>query len=226
MKTIVLAGASSAIAKSLQKQLPSFSHQIVGISRSVSPDAEIPIHQVNSYHDAAYPEISDDIDGLVYFPGTIVLKPFKGLKSEEILHDFNIHVLGAMRFIQHYLPRLKEGASVVCISSVAASIGLPFHASVSISKAGLEGLIRALAAEYAGKIRFNAVAPSLTDTPLAAKFLASPEKVEAARQRNPMKKVGSPDDLASAIAFLLSENSSWMTGQVVAVDGGMSMLKV
>jgi NAD(P)-dependent dehydrogenase (short-subunit alcohol dehydrogenase family) len=148
------------------------------------------------------------------------------LKLEDFQSDFNIHVLGAVNVLKTYQSNLNEGASVVLISSVAATTGMPFHASVAAVKAALEGFARSLAAEWAPKIRVNVVAPSLTLTPMAEKLTNSPEKIEAGAQRHPLKRLGNPSDLSNAITFLLGEESAWMTGQVLAVDGGMGKLKV
>jgi NAD(P)-dependent dehydrogenase (short-subunit alcohol dehydrogenase family) len=136
--------------------------------------------------------------------------------------------MGAVEVLQTYLPNLKKGQhpSVVLLSSVAAQTGLPFHASISMAKAAIEGLTMALAAEWAPSIRVNAVAPSLTDSPLSERFLSTPEKTEAAKNRNPMKKVGSPQEIAEAICFLLNDSSSWMTGQVLTTDGGYGKLRL
>ena len=138
-------------------------------------------------------------------------------------------MLGAVQVLQAVVPLLKkaEGASVVFFSTVAAKIGMPFHASIATAKAALEGLTVALAAEYASaQVRFNAVAPSLTDTPLASSLLSTPEKTEAAGKRHPLNRVGQPKDMAHAAVFLLSDASSWMTGQVLHIDGGMSSVKL
>lgn len=172
------------------------------------------------------PIIDQRFDGLVYFPGSINLKPFRSLKLEDFQDDFNIHVLGAVNSLKAYQAQLNEGASVVLISSVAANVGMPFHASVASVKAALEGLGRSLAAEWAPKIRVNVVAPSLTITPMAEKLTNTPEKIEAGAQRHPLKRLGNPEDFASCISFLLSEQSAWITGQVLPVDGGMGRLKV
>jgi 3-oxoacyl-[acyl-carrier protein] reductase len=146
------------------------------------------------------------------------------LKEEDFLNDFKINVLGASKVVKKVINKLKEadGASVVFISSVAANIGLPFHASIGASKSALEGMARALASEYTNaKVCFNVVAPSLTETNL----LKTDRLVEASKERNPMKEIGDPKKIAKTIDFLLDAHNNWMTGQVVRVDGGMNNLK-
>jgi NAD(P)-dependent dehydrogenase (short-subunit alcohol dehydrogenase family) len=221
MKHFLLVGASSAVAQSTKSTLLDKGHQVTQLSR------------VESYSDyeltdyiSALPSIDTRFDGIVYFPGSINLKPFRSLKLEDFQSDFNIHVLGAVNVLKTYQSNLNEGASVVLISSVAATTGMPFHASVASVKAALEGFARSLAAEWAPKIRVNVVAPSLTLTPMAEKLTNTPEKIEAGAQRHPLKRLGNPSDLANAISFLLGDDSAWMTGQTLAVDGGMGKLKV
>ncbi|MBL9154949.1 MAG: SDR family oxidoreductase [Verrucomicrobiales bacterium] len=172
--------------------------------------------------------LPDRLDGLVYCPGTIELRPFSRLRDEDFQRDWEINFLGAVRLLRAALPALKKagsGASVVLFSSVAAKIGLPFHASIAAAKGAVEALARSLAAELAPAIRVNVLAPSLTDTPLAAPLLSTPEKAEAARQRHPLRAIGDPNDLAAAVEFLLGAESVFLTGQVIAIDGGLSTLK-
>jgi NAD(P)-dependent dehydrogenase (short-subunit alcohol dehydrogenase family) len=221
MKHFLLVGASSAIAQTTKSTLLDKGYQVTQLSRNQS----ISDYELTDYI-SALPTIDTRFDGIVYFPGSINLKPFRSLKLEDFQSDFNIHVLGAVNALKTYQSNLNEGASVVLISSVAATTGMPFHASVASVKAALEGFARALAAEWAPKIRVNVVAPSLTLTPMAEKLTNSPEKIEAGAQRHPLKRLGNPSDLANAIAFLLGDDSAWMTGQVLAVDGGIGNLKV
>jgi 3-oxoacyl-[acyl-carrier protein] reductase len=225
---IILAGASSHISLEVCKLLQLENNECIGISRQENKGNYNTFYQVKSYLQEDLPLIDLPINGLVYFPGTINLKPFHRLTNQDFLNDLEVNVLGAIAIIQKYLNQLKqtENPSIVLISSVAATTGLPFHASIGMAKAALEGLARALAAEFAPKIRVNTVAPSLTQTPLSQKFLSSEEKIELATNRNPMKKVGLPDDIAQTIAFLLSKKSNWITGQTWAVDGGMGTLKI
>jgi 3-oxoacyl-[acyl-carrier protein] reductase len=169
-----------------------------------------------------------EIHGLVYAPGSINLKPFQRLTQDDFLSDFQQNVLGAIKVIQYCLTRLKaaNGSSIVLYSTVAAKLGMTFHSSVAVSKSALEGLARTLAAELApNKIRVNVIAPSLTDTPLAASLLNTPEKVEANNKRHPLQRIGQPEDIAAMTVFLLSDQASWITGQILHVDGGMSVLK-
>lgn len=226
-KTYILAGASSAIAKQTAIFLKEKGHHIIGISTKSKDFDYDEFYQVTSYDFGNFPTIEKPIDGLVYFPGTINLKPFARLTSAEFNHDLSVNSLGAVAFVQAYLLNLKksENASIVFISSVAASTGLPFHSSIAMAKGAIEGLTKALSAELAPNIRVNCVAPSLVNTPLGNKFINTPEKIDAMQKRNPLRKIGEPSDIANAIVFLLLEQSAWVTGQVLAVDGGMNTIK-
>lgn len=166
------------------------------------------------------------IDGLVYCPGSINLKPFKNIKPEAFLEDFQINFLGMVRVLQAVLPNLlaSNSPSIVLFSSVAATLGMPFHTSVAASKAAIEGFAKSFAAEFAPKIRINVVAPSLTETPLAEKFLNTDVKRVKAAERHPLKKFGATNDIAALAKFLLEDQSNWITGQVFHVDGGMSSI--
>ena len=170
-----------------------------------------------------------ELDGLAYCPGTINLKRFDKLADSDFTSDFNVNVLGAARIIRSCLPFLRKSkrrSSIVLMSSVAVQTGMPFHGSVAASKGAVEGLARALAAEFAPQIRVNAVAPSLTDTRLSHRLISTEQKRRAAEKRHPLKRIGSAKDIAHAIAFLLSDQSSWITGQVLHVDGGLSTIRL
>ena len=168
------------------------------------------------------------IDGLVYCPGSINLKPFTRIKPQDFVADYELQVVGAIKLIQQLLPKLKasSAASIVLFSTVAVGVGFPFHSQVSASKGAVEGLTKALAAEFAPTIRVNCIAPSLTDTPLANRFVSTADKKAANGNRHPLKRIGTPQDITNMVTFLCSEQSSWMTGQILHVDGGMSTLKL
>ncbi len=228
MNTYLFAGASSLMALKTAELLRQQGHRIIGLSTKESTYNYDSFFKIDDYDTTKLPAIEEIIDGLVYFPGTINLKPFHRLTLQEFKTDYTINALGAVNCIQSYLPNLKksERASIVLMSTVAVQSGMPFHASIAMAKGAIEGLTKALAAELAPGIRVNAVAPSLTQTPLADRLINTPEKMEASEKRNPLKKVGTAEELAQSIAFLLTEQSAWITGQILAVDGGMGTLKV
>lgn len=228
MKNILIIGGSSGIGLALVDLL-SQEHRVFVASRTAETltgknCTHLPFDAATDTLDAsALPELH----GFVYCPGTINLRPFKGLKPETFQADFELNVLGAIKALQTVGKNLAASAqaSVVFYSTVAVQTGMPFHASVAVAKGALEGLTRSLAAEWAPKIRVNCIAPSLVNTPLADKFLNNDAKMEKASERHPMQRVGTPQEMAEATAFLLSEKSGWMTGQVLTIDGGIGTLK-
>ena len=224
----LLAGASSIIAIETAKKLQSDGHSVTGFSTKEPQFGYNDFHTIAAYTEDAFPKIDAAAEGLVYFPGTINLKPFHRISEADFLNDFQINCMGAVAFVKSYLPNLKQSpnASIVLMSSVAAQTGMPFHASISMAKAAIEGLTRSLAAELAPGIRVNCVAPSLTSTPLSEKLINTAERFEALKNKNPLKKIGLPAELASVITFLLSSQAAWVTGQVIAVDGGMGTIRI
>jgi NAD(P)-dependent dehydrogenase (short-subunit alcohol dehydrogenase family) len=171
------------------------------------------------------PEI---LDGLVYCPGNISLKPFARISPQDFQFDYQLQVLGAVTIIQRVLPHLKASlsSSLILFSTVAVQTGFNFHSLVASSKGAVEGLTRSLAAELAPTVRVNCIAPSVTDTSLAAGLLNTPEKRDSAAQRHPLKKIGTAAGIAASACFLLGEQSGWITGQVIHIDGGMSSIKI
>ncbi|WP_034925640.1 SDR family NAD(P)-dependent oxidoreductase [Gillisia sp. CAL575] len=173
-------------------------------------------------------ELPDRIDALVYFPGSINLKPFKMLSPESFQEEMNLNFFSLVKVVQGLLPKLKnsEQASLVFFSTVAAKVGMPFHTSISAAKGAIEGFAKSLAAEYAPSFRVNVISPSLTDTQLSEKLLSNDAKREKMGERHPLKRVGTTQDIANAVEFLISDKSSWMTGQIIGIDGGLSTLNV
>jgi NAD(P)-dependent dehydrogenase (short-subunit alcohol dehydrogenase family) len=231
-KNIFIVGGSSGIGLELVKVLSENHHEIYVGSRTADTLAEIPgVHHIPM--DVAAEKLDletlpNTLQGLVYCPGTIVLKPFQRLTIDDFKEDFNINLLGAVKVIHGCIKQLKKsqtGAAIVLFSTVAVKTGMPFHASVASAKAAVEGLTRSLAAEFAPRIRVNAIAPSLTDTPLAKSLLSSEEKRKASADRHPLKRVGISLEIAQSAAYLLSDAGAWITGQVLPVDGGMSSLR-
>lgn len=224
-KNILLVGGSSGIGLELAKMLKD-DNNITILSRNKPELNGINHHEIDILNDEL-PDIDENIDGLVYLPGSINLKPFKMLKENQFKDDFDINFMGAVKTIKKYEKNLKNSgnASVVMFSTVAVQQGLSFHSSIAAAKGAVEGFIRAMAAEYAPTIRFNAVAPSIVDTPLAKGLLRNDKQRESSEQRHPLKRIGEPSDIANSAKYLLSEESSWVTGQILHVDGGMSSIK-
>jgi 3-oxoacyl-[acyl-carrier protein] reductase len=227
----LIVGGSSGIGLELVKLLNERQQTVYIGSRSV-PD----LTQFTNVHHLSYDAradhselvgLPDVLNGLVYCPGSIKLKPLQRLSTDDFLADFNLNLLGAVRTIKATLKRLRKsnlGASIILFSTVAVQTGMAFHASVASAKGAIEGLTRSLAAEFAPRIRVNAIAPSLTDTPLAKDLMSDETKKDAAAERHPLKRVGTARDIASMCVHLLTDGS-WITGQVIHVDGGMSSLR-
>jgi NAD(P)-dependent dehydrogenase (short-subunit alcohol dehydrogenase family) len=229
MSKFIIVGASSGIGFQLAKNLSEKGHTIYALNRNKVDLDSIPnchFHEVDIAMEIPnFPNIEGAIDGLIYCPGTINLKPFRALKSEDFLNEYQINFLGAVKSIKQYLPNLQlsESPSIVLFSTVAVQTGMSFHASIASAKGAIEGLTRSLAAEFAPKIRVNAIAPSLTATPLADKLINNESKLKASEDRHPLKKIGATSDISNAVEFLL--NANWMTGQIMHVDGGMSSVR-
>ncbi|MFT5169029.1 MAG: NAD(P)-dependent dehydrogenase (short-subunit alcohol dehydrogenase family) [Saprospiraceae bacterium] len=231
MKNYLIIGGSSGIGKSLAEMLAGSGHQVYA-TYNQHPQEGTASNIHYSFLDVMGDTMNldflpDTLDGVAYCPGSINLKPFARIKPVDFEEDYKLQVIGAVKVLQAVTPKLKaaKNASVVLFSTVAVRLGFNFHAQVAASKGAIEGLTKSLAAEWAPAIRVNAIAPSLTDTPLAGKLLSSDEKKEANAQRHPLKKIGTPADIAEMAAFLLSDKSAWMTGQIIQLDGGMSGIK-
>ena len=230
MKTYLVVGGTSGIGLEITEKL-SIRDRVIVLSREKRNldslnNVEFQSADVTKPIDAL-PEITDAIDGLVYCPGTINLKPLKSLKIEDFQTDFEVNVLGAVKVMNKYFNNLKssESASIVLFSTVAVQTGMQYHASIASAKGAVEGLTRSLAAEFAPTIRVNCIAPSITNTPLAEKLLNNEAKIKASEDRHPLKRIGSAEEIAELSAFLLSDKSGFITGQIIKVDGGISSIK-
>jgi NAD(P)-dependent dehydrogenase (short-subunit alcohol dehydrogenase family) len=221
-KPILLVGGNSGIGAALAERLRARGAELITAHRSGTPSFDATAENPD------FPDPGGPLGGLVYLPGSINLKPFQSLKPADFEEDFRINVLGAVKTLQHYQKALKEAgdASVLLFSTVAVGTGMPFHASVASAKGAVEGLVRSLAAEWAPKVRVNAIAPSLTDTPLATRLLRNDKQREAGDQRHPMQRIGQPEDVANLADFLLNPANGWITGQVWNADGGMGAVRV
>lgn len=221
----LIIGGSTGIGESLITQLNNAGHETISINRSGETNAGQALSA--NVIEGTLPDIDGPLDGLVYLPGSIVLKPFRALKDEDFLNDWNINFMGAVKVLRKYLPNLQQtgSASVVLISTVAVQTGMTFHSSIAAAKGAIEGFTRAMAAELAPKVRVNAIAPSLTLTPLSSKLTDTEQKLQGSKDRHPLKAVGQAEDVASMAAWLLSTNAQFTTGQIFKLDGGMSSIR-
>lgn len=223
-KNIVIVGGNSGIGKATAQNLKDQGANLFLYSKSGEGTEALD----TSKDFEAMPNLPEVIDGVVYCPGTINLKPFHRISIADFQQELEVNFLGAVRVLQACLKGLKKSdqASVVLYSTVAVQTGMGFHSGIASAKGAIEGLTRSLAAEWApSQIRVNAIAPSLTDTPLASSLLSTEEKKEASNKRHPLGRIGTPEDISASTVFLLSPQSSWMTGQILHLDGGMSSLK-
>ncbi len=221
-KNILIVGANSDTAKTLCSKYNN-NYNFIKLSRN-SDESIVDNFTILDSKTYYFSELK--YDGIVYFPGSISLKPFKNLKTDDFYNDFNINVMGVINILKSYLPNCNENCSIIFISSVAAKIGMPFHSSIALSKSALIGLCYSLAAEYAPKYRFNCISPSLLKTKMSERFLRNDLSIEKIKKNNPLQKIGSTEDISSLINFLLSNDSKWITGQNISVDGGVSSLKI
>ncbi|MCB0654280.1 MAG: SDR family oxidoreductase [Saprospiraceae bacterium] len=227
----LVVGGSTGIGYALVKELLNSGQEVWVISRSKG--------ELNAFPQVKYipfdvladtltkKMLPTSLAGLAYCPGSITLRPFRSLKPQQFRADYEINVIGAVNILQAAYPALKAigSASVVLFSTVAVGQGMAYHSSIAAAKGAVEGLTRSLAAEWAPDVRVNCIAPSLTDTPLARRLLGTAEKVTASADRHPLKRVGQPEDVAQLAGFLLSSENSWITGQVIGVDGGLSVIR-
>lgn len=227
-KNILLIGGSHGIGRSIAQQLHK-THTIFIASRSQEGLEDIQCQHIPfdaSKDSLDLSVLPEELHAFVYCPGSINLKPFKMMDLEIFEEDMQVNFLGLVKVVKEIMPKMAQNSSMVFFSTVAVDKGMPFHTSVAAAKGAIEGFAKSLAAEYAPKLRVNVIAPSLVDTPLASKLLNNERKIENMADRHPLKRVGQAEDIAHMAVFLFSEKSSWITGQVVGVDGGMSTLNI
>ena len=226
MRNIIIIGGTKGIGKAII-DLVIEENKITCMSRNVSD-----YNHENYNHlqlDATldnFPDL-DKIDSLVYCPGSINLKPISTLSIEDFRNDFELNVIGAVKSIKKYLPLLKKGEnpSILLFSTVATKLGMPYHASVSASKSAIDGIVKTLGAELAPKIRINAIAPTITNTELASKILRNEKVLENMIERHPLKKILSANEVAKMAKFLISEDGSSISGQIINMDAGIVSFK-
>ena len=230
-KNFLIIGGSTGIGNHLARQL-AVTHRVYATynKHTTTPqeNEQISFHFCNILDEEAdFSYLPEKLHGIVYCPGSINLKPFARIQPEDFINDYRLNVIGAVKIIQQLLPKLKvaSNAAIVLFSTVAVQQGFNFHSMVAASKGAIEGLTKALAAELAPSIRVNCIAPSITETPLSFSLLNTDIKKEANASRHPLKRIGNPADIANMASFLLSDEASWITGQIMAVDGGMSSIK-
>ncbi|MFY9253173.1 MAG: SDR family oxidoreductase [Fuerstiella sp.] len=228
-KNYVVVGGSKGIGHGIVRRLLNDGHHVTVLSRTWDHQ-DLDVNHI--IFDVALDDLNSDqlpgeIHGLVYCPGSINLKPFRALSPDAFRQDFELNVVGAIRVVQAGLNAVKASGSgsIVMFSTVAVGQGMPAHASIAASKGAIEALTRTLAAEFSPDVRVNCIAPALTNTPLTARFFSDEARAAALGEKYPLARTGTVDDIAAAACFLLSPDSSWMTGQILAIDGGLSSVR-
>ncbi|MFD2529188.1 MULTISPECIES: SDR family NAD(P)-dependent oxidoreductase [Polaribacter] len=227
MKKIIVVGGSKGIGEAIVNALVD-NNSIINISRTAPSlsHANLKHYDCDVLNDEL-PEI-ENADTLIYCPGSINLKPISRLKLEDFREDFEINVVGAVKAIQQYLPKLKNGKnpSILLFSTVATKLGMPFHASVAAAKSAVEGITKSLGAELAPTIRVNAIAPTVTDTDLASKLLRNERMIENITERHPLKKFLKPEEVSDLATFLISDKAQSISGQIFELDCGIVNFKI
>lgn len=236
--TIIVYGATGAVGSHTAKLLHDQNHNLHLVGRDQDKleklgsdlNAKITLGDIND--NTLFKRVKEDTDreigGIVYAVGTINLGSIRRLKESDFLNDFTVNAMGAALAVQSALPKLKKHkgiSSIVLFSSVAAQRGFAMHASIGMAKGAIDGLTRSLAAELAPDIRVNAISPSVTQTPLSEKILSTEQVAESIKNKHPLNRLGTSEDIATLAAFLISEKSGWITGQVIGIDGGRSTIE-
>ena len=227
MKTYLIVGGSKGIGLSILKSLIQ-EHEVINLSRNTPPVSHSNLTHIEiDILTDDLPEI-DSLNGLVYCPGSINLKPMGNLLLDDFRTDLDINFFGAVKTIQAYIPALKksENSSVVMFSSVAAKLGMPFHCSIAAAKGAVEGFVKSLGAELAPKVRVNAIAPTITNTDMASKLLRNEKMIDMMKDKHPLKKILNPEEVGNLASYLLSDKSNGITGQVMTIDCGIVSFKM
>jgi NAD(P)-dependent dehydrogenase (short-subunit alcohol dehydrogenase family) len=227
MRSILVIGGSKGIGNAILTSLVK-DNLVTNISRTAPTqiDSNLTHYNCDILTDDL-PQI-EEVDVIIYCPGSINLKPISRLKLDDFRNDFEINVIGAVKAIQHFFPSLKKGKNpnILLFSTVAAKLGMPFHASVAAAKSAVEGLTKSLGAELAPTIRVNAIAPTVTDTDLASKLLRNERMIESITERHPLKKYLNPNEVADLATFLISDKASSISGQIFELDCGIVSFKI
>ncbi len=221
-KELIIGGSRGIGAYVIKQRVAD--NDLINFSRTPTAVDGVAHHEVDVLK-SELPAI-EALDTLVYLPGSINLKPFTSLSDDDFRNDFEINTMGAIKVIRKYLPVLKKSDDpcIVLFSTVAVTQGMPFHASVSVAKAGIEALVRSLAAEYAPKIRVNGLALNIVDTDLAAKILRNEKIRENIAERQPLKRILEAEEVGRSVSYLI-DDAKGMTGQVIGLDLGLSTLR-
>lgn len=225
MKKHLVIGGTGGIGNEVIRLLPE-EDQVINFSRSKLDSSRTDVEDFDL--DILQDDLPDleDLNSIIYCPGSINLKPINSLKEEDFLEDFKVNVLGAVRVIKKYHHDLKRnGGSIVMFSTVAVKVGMPFHSSVAAAKAGVEGLAKSLAAELAPKVRVNCIAPTVTDTNLAEKLLRNDKAKESTADRHPLKRYLDAEEVAHLAVYLVSDKARGITGEIIGLDAGMGNLR-
>ncbi|WP_306016831.1 SDR family NAD(P)-dependent oxidoreductase [Oceanicaulis sp. MMSF_3324] len=234
MASYAIFGGAGGVGSALARSLTSNGHEVHLIGRTEDSLSELAEEIGASYavadatdSDAVEKAIGqgpEALDGMAYAVGTIDLKPMRRVTAEDMRHAFDVNVIGALNAARASRERMGKDSAMVLFSSVAAQKGFQNHTAIASAKGALEALTRQLAAEYAPKTRVNAIALSLTDTPLASSVLKSDAMRDGIAKSHALQRLGQPEDPAALARFLLSDESSWMTGTILNVDGGRTAL--
>ncbi|GAB6090748.1 SDR family NAD(P)-dependent oxidoreductase [Spirochaeta dissipatitropha] len=236
-KKIIVYGATGGTGAETARRLHAEGHRLHLVARNEDQLSEL-AHELDAGYTLGdvrdselFSRVAEEagaVDGLVYAIGTIRLRSLSRFTAEDFIEDFTINAAAAALAVQAVLPTLKKSKadpSIVFYSSVAAQQGFAMHSSIGMAKGAVSGLTVSLAAELAPGIRVNAIAPSLTRTPLASGMLSNEKLAESIASAHPLRRLGETGDIAAASVFLLSEKASWITGQIIGVDGGRSTLR-